>query len=176
MMKGIIRKGDTTTHGGTVLDGIPNFTIRGVPAAAVGHMVSCPQCKGVFPIIEGDATFTAHGKAIALHGMRTACGAQLISSTDGFATVKHPRGGTVFANANEKGGLFHAPASSVDANLFDDMYVLLDSKTQAPLANTEYALVQASSEPEFGTTDSKGRTHLLASEATAQSVRIYVEG
>ncbi|WP_197523915.1 MULTISPECIES: PAAR domain-containing protein [Cupriavidus] len=176
MMKGIVRQGDKTTHGGTVLEGIPNFRIHGLPAAAVGHMVSCPLCNGVFPIIEGDTGFTAHGKAIALHGMRTACGAQLISSTAGFANVEHPRSSAVFASTHNKDGLLRVPASPHDANRFDDLYVLLDSKTQAPLANTEYALVRETGEPEFGTTDNKGRTHLLASEARARNVQIYVEG
>lgn len=42
--------GDTTTHGGRVLEGSTTATIEGKPIAGVGHKVLCPQCKGVFPI------------------------------------------------------------------------------------------------------------------------------
>lgn len=48
----IIRKGDRTTHGGTVLEGFPNDTIHGIEIAGLGHLVTCPMCKGVFPIME----------------------------------------------------------------------------------------------------------------------------
>ena len=76
----IICKGDKTTHGGTVLDGMAEWSIEGVPVACLGHLVSCPQCKGNYPIIEGSSKATVMGKQIALEGMKTACGAALISS------------------------------------------------------------------------------------------------
>ncbi|WP_439668258.1 GP29 like protein [Cupriavidus necator] len=174
MRKGIIRQGDTTTHGGEVLEGMPNFRIHGVPVAAVGHMVSCPQCKGAFPIIEGDTSFTAYGKSIALHGMHTACGAQLISSTSGFANVEHPRGGTGFASA--EGGMAHIAGAWGKNDAYDDLYVLQDSSTGTPLPNTEYAVVREGASPEFGKTDGQGRTHLLTSTMHAAEVTIYVEG
>ena len=49
----IIRVGDKTTHGGTVLEGFSSYDIDGRAAAGLGHMVDCPKCKGVFPIVEG---------------------------------------------------------------------------------------------------------------------------
>src|SRR5699024_2303773 len=69
-----------TTHGGTVLEGMMEWDIEGVPVACVGHKVSCPQCKGTYPIVEGASNTTVMGKPVALEGMQTACGAQLISS------------------------------------------------------------------------------------------------
>lgn len=59
---------------------------------------------------------------------------------------------------------------------FDDRYVLLDSKTAQPLASTEYAIRRASGDAEFGITDAEGRTHLLAANAQAEDVTIFVEG
>ena len=59
----VIVIGDKTTHGGTV-----------------GDLVSCPKCKGNFPIIEGSSIMLANGRGIALEGMKTACGAELIAS------------------------------------------------------------------------------------------------
>lgn len=74
----IIRQGDPTSHGGTVLEGSLTDICHGKPIAYVGHKVQCPKCKGVFPIIEGVLTTTFYGKGVAIAGMKTACGASLI--------------------------------------------------------------------------------------------------
>lgn len=79
-MPEIIRKGDSTDHGGSVLEGFTQTNLNGKPMAGVGHQVSCPKCKGVFPIIEGSLTYKVNGIPVALHGMKTACGARLIAS------------------------------------------------------------------------------------------------
>ncbi|MEN4751056.1 PAAR domain-containing protein [Pseudomonas sp. Ps21-P2] len=79
-MKDIIRLGDLTTHGGVVLQAIPQTDLNGKPIAGVGHNVSCPLCKGIFPIAEGSSTYTVDGIPVALDGMKTACGAALIAS------------------------------------------------------------------------------------------------
>lgn len=79
-MKDIIRLGDATTHGGAVLEAFSNTNLNGKPIAGVGHSVSCPLCKGVFPIVEGSSTYSVGGTPVALDGMKTACGAALIAS------------------------------------------------------------------------------------------------
>ncbi|SES65904.1 PAAR domain-containing protein [Pseudomonas graminis] len=79
-MKDIIRLGDLTTHGGVVLQAFPQTDLNGKPIAGVGHNVSCPLCKGVFPIVEGSSTYAVDGVPVALNGMKTACGAALIAS------------------------------------------------------------------------------------------------
>ncbi|BBA44681.1 PAAR domain-containing protein [Burkholderia contaminans] len=38
-----------------------------------------PKCKGVFPIAEGGPNFDIDGMQVALHNMKTACGARLIA-------------------------------------------------------------------------------------------------
>ncbi|MNT56431.1 hypothetical protein D3C72_1937300 [compost metagenome] len=43
-------------------------------------MATCPKCKGVFPIVEGSGHLRVDGTPVALEGMKTACGASLISS------------------------------------------------------------------------------------------------
>ncbi len=78
--KPVIRKGDTTSHGGTVLEGIDQHNVLGLPIAGKGHMVSCPQCKGTYPIAEGVANMPIEGILPALEGMKTECGASLIAS------------------------------------------------------------------------------------------------
>lgn len=88
----IIRVGDKTTHGGTVLEGFSSYNIDGRAAAGLGHKVDCPKCKGVFPIIEGVPSFAVGDSLVALEGMKTACGAALIAS-QGFARVDPGPGG-----------------------------------------------------------------------------------
>ena len=86
-MKDIIRLGDTTTHGGVVLEAFPQTDLNGKPIAGVGHKVSCPLCKGVFPIVEGSNTYTISDIPVALDGMKTACGAVLIASAPKGAVI-----------------------------------------------------------------------------------------
>lgn len=77
--KHVIVLGDTTSHGGKVITGSENHTYMGIPVARVGDMVKCPKCNGTFHIIEGAPRAFDHGKAIARHGDKVACGATLIS-------------------------------------------------------------------------------------------------
>ncbi|UQS88752.1 PAAR domain-containing protein [Pseudomonas chlororaphis subsp. piscium] len=76
----IIRLGDFTSHGGTVIEAFNQTDLNGKPMAGVGHKVVCPLCKGVFPISEGSALLDVGGIPVALNGMKTACGASLIAS------------------------------------------------------------------------------------------------
>lgn len=80
VLKSVIRKGDTTTHGGTVIEGIDDYLVYDKPIACKTHMVLCPLCKGTFPIIEGVETVPIRGKYPAVEGMKTSCGAMLIAS------------------------------------------------------------------------------------------------
>lgn len=80
----VILKGDKTTHGGTVLEGFEQVSCLDISVAGVGHQVSCPMCKGTFPIIEGTPQVTFNGIALAVEGMKTACGAKLIASQREF--------------------------------------------------------------------------------------------
>lgn len=90
----IIRVGDKTTHGGTVMEGFSSYSIDGRAAAGLGHKVDCPKCNGAFPIIEGAPSFAVGDSLVALEGMKTACGAALIAS-QGFARVDPGPGGIV---------------------------------------------------------------------------------
>jgi uncharacterized Zn-binding protein involved in type VI secretion len=76
----IVRLGDTTDHGGSVIESIPHTNLDGKPMAGEGNIVLCPKCKGAFPIIEGSSTYRVNGVPVALDGMKTACGASLIAS------------------------------------------------------------------------------------------------
>ncbi|GGU83482.1 hypothetical protein GCM10009504_44850 [Pseudomonas laurentiana] len=87
-MKDIIRLGDTTNHGGAVLEAFTHTNLNGKPIAGIGHNVSCPLCKGIFPIVEGSSIYTVEGVPVALNGMKTACGASLIASGPRGAAIR----------------------------------------------------------------------------------------
>jgi len=82
--RAIICQGDTTSHGGKVLEGNPRSTIEGKPISGVGHKVFCPLCKGDFPILPDLLgriyPHVIDGRNTAVEGMRTACGAVLVAS------------------------------------------------------------------------------------------------
>lgn len=92
MTQPIIVFGDKTTHGGTVISSSMASDTNGKGWARVGDMVSCPRCKGVFPITLGDQSLVDEGKAVAYHGCKTACGATLISGQ--VVTSTKPSGGS----------------------------------------------------------------------------------
>jgi uncharacterized Zn-binding protein involved in type VI secretion len=80
-LRGVIRLGDLTDHGGKVITASSTMTVLGKPVALVGDLVSCPiKGHGINPIIEGDSTFTIQGKQVALDGHKSSCGCSLISS------------------------------------------------------------------------------------------------
>jgi uncharacterized Zn-binding protein involved in type VI secretion len=78
--KMVVRVGDSTSHGGEVLEGHSQFKVLGKEVAAVGHRVSCPQCSGSQSIAGGAGNATIMGLPVALDGMKTTCGAVLIGS------------------------------------------------------------------------------------------------
>lgn len=80
MSQQIVRMGDRTSHGGTVISGDLTWTINEKAVARVGDLTVCPKCKGIFPITEGADDLTGFGQAVARQGDRTACGATLIAT------------------------------------------------------------------------------------------------
>lgn len=80
-MKRVIRLGDPTSHGGAVTSAAANFSIMGVSVARVGDSCSCPR-KGHSgcTIAEGDPHWRIEGRAVALEGHLTSCGAELMST------------------------------------------------------------------------------------------------
>ena len=73
--------GDTTDHGGTVIEGSGMTDTHGKRIARVGDQVTCPQrWHGNTVIVSGDPTMIIDGKAAARHGDKCACGATLIAT------------------------------------------------------------------------------------------------
>lgn len=125
-MPEIIRKGDSTSHGGTVLEGSPADICMGQPIAYIGHKVHCPKCRGDFPIVEGVMSATFYGQGVAVAGMKTSCGATLIASqfTDtiewssgasGSNAAKQPAGAVAAITAELAPGALPARAAASEA-------------------------------------------------------------
>lgn len=77
--RGVIRLGDKTDHGGTVISA-SEVIAMGRPVATEDCLTHCPQCEGDFTILLNGETRTHQGKSFVYDGDKTACGAELISS------------------------------------------------------------------------------------------------
>lgn len=93
MSRAFIVLGDRTSHGGTVVGASGSTDTHGQRIARIGDLVSCPKkgCRGLFPIVQGDASMLIDGAAAAYHGCKTACGATLIASQS--VSTTQPSGG-----------------------------------------------------------------------------------
>ncbi len=81
MPRPVIRLGDKTSHGGTVVGAAPHTDSLHILVARLGDATDCPL-HGCNPIVTGDPTVIVDGKPLARSGDRTACGAVLIPSQD----------------------------------------------------------------------------------------------
>lgn len=179
----IIRMGDKTSHGGTVIEGSALDICMGKPIAFVGHKVFCPLCKGAFPIIEGATNVSFYGKGVALAGMHTSCGAALIATqfTDtvhwGDTGGQAKRGQPTSSLIAEREPTQRPSAKQLTQPVtrFDDRFVLVDEDTGKPLCYIEYAIQRSSGKLEHGVTDAKGYTHVLSDTEEAEEIDIFVQ-
>ncbi|HEX5312855.1 PAAR domain-containing protein [Aquabacterium sp.] len=73
--------GDSTDHGGTVIEASGVTDTNGKRIARVGDKVSCPiKYHGNSVIVSGDPTMIIDGKPAARHGDKCSCGATLIAA------------------------------------------------------------------------------------------------
>jgi len=88
-MPNVIRVGDPTSHGGSVLSSsVSHFTVGGKAVVVIGDKCSCPvnghqNCT----VATGRSTHMVNGKAVAYDGDTTSCGATLISTVDNFSST-----------------------------------------------------------------------------------------
>lgn len=120
----IIRLGDSTSHGGKVLEGSQTDICHGKPIAFIGHKVSCPKCSGSHTIVEGVQTTTIFGKGVAVAGMKTSCGATLVASQ--FTDIVAPGGGGDSAPAAAKSAASAAPAPAMAKSKAADTQLATD--------------------------------------------------
>ena len=80
-MPAVARVGDTSSHGGAILNGSPNLNAEGRPVARVGDTLQCPS-HGPQPIVSSPITGkTNQGRVLAVVGARAACGATITTGS-----------------------------------------------------------------------------------------------
>lgn len=176
----IIVLGDKTNHGGTVITAGATADTNGFPWARQGDMVSCPKCKGVFPIAQGDPNFISDGAPIAYHGCKVACGATLIGGKQGITTTVPHSGaapGSSGADNNRFGLISSTMAAAYedepvghDGQRFKGRFQVLDRTTGEPVAATSVRVRSTGGQYLTGQTDTEGYTQWVerdASEALA---------
>lgn len=160
----IICVGDTTTHGGTVLEGFANFEVYGRLASGKGHKVRCPRCKGIFVIIEGAENRTVGGVPLALEGMLTSCGATLIASQRAATAETGSIAATSVAFGAMAGSVPDDQPLGETAKDYDQEFQVLDEATGEPMANRRYTLTIGGLRFE-GTTDHEGKTQRVSAKS-----------
>jgi hypothetical protein len=135
-------------------------------------MVSCPRCKGVFPISQGDPSLVDDGHAVAYHGCKVACGATLISSQ--MTTLTEPSGGAGQGAAGAVAGAalargfgsigatraagYQDEALDKAAQRFRGRFQIVDRATGEPVVGEPVRLRSTNGQYLEGTTDAEGFT------------------
>lgn len=83
-MPKVIRKGDTSSHGGEVVGSCSKYAFEGKLAARQGDAFFCPL-HGMNAIAEGSSKYSIEGQPVARHGDKTQCGASLIASAEKYS-------------------------------------------------------------------------------------------
>lgn len=175
MKRYTITLGATTTAGGKVILASSNGSINGVPIALEGDLIICPACKsqGQIKCIEPRIPELWNGKKVALENDLCLCGCPSpprlmpnqtlrCQNLSGFSEGKSAE--------TSPGTTAMGPGAG---SAFDDRFFLFDEETDQPMAHTEYAIRRENGNLEYGVTDAKGQTHLLAATVEAESVDIY---
>ena len=80
-MRAVVRLGDSSSHGGTVITASSRVRVEGVPVARKGDLHSCPiPGHGITPIATGTVRCKVEGSAVARNGDVAGCGAVLMAS------------------------------------------------------------------------------------------------
>jgi uncharacterized Zn-binding protein involved in type VI secretion len=183
--RALVRQGDKTTHGGTVISGDPTMLVHGRPVARVGDFVTCSQCKKTGRIVTGAATLF-DGPPVALHDDLTDCGAKLIASqvTDVYGDddggesaaatptmVPESQLGNEAPRAPEALEMGSANESDINEEPYTIRFQAIDSETNTPIAKCVYILTRENGTQHGGLTDRQGFTETVE---TAQKEQIAV--
>lgn len=184
--KAVIRQGDRTSHGGTVLEGHQLLMVYGKPAAGIGHKASCPKCSGTITIVEGAMNATMMGINVAVEGMKTSCGATLVA-TQFTATIEYGSASpaavpeaaasqataTLAAMVLAAASASAASAADADKGKYDEQVRLIDADRK-PIASVPYHITDESGKVYKGLTDANGcceRVHT----ANAESLHVLTD-
>jgi uncharacterized Zn-binding protein involved in type VI secretion len=175
MKRYTITLGATTTVGGNVMAASSNGSINGAKIALEGDLVFCPICEsqGKIKCIEPRIPELWNGKKVALENDLCVCGCPTPPRLIPNQTLRCQN----LSGYSEGGiGEFSPKTSTtVESTItwFDEKFILVAEDTGAPLSNVEYAIRRENGNFEYGITDVKGHTHLLAASMKTESIDIY---
>ncbi|RQH04253.1 PAAR domain-containing protein [Paraburkholderia dinghuensis] len=175
MKRSRLKKGDKSSVGGIVTEGIPFMSHEGTELTFLGASVNCPACKSTGHIVPIGPRLSSNfmGKQPALEGDLCACKCapkpvMIASQSVMFESYE--------AHHLASMGYDAAGNPLPTEKFFDEQFQLLDTHTGKPLANVEYAIKRASGNLEHGVTDANGYTHRLAKTSEAEGVNIFCSG
>jgi len=176
MKRYTITLGATTAAGGKVASASSNGRINGSRIAVEDDVISCPACKsqGKIKCIEPRIPELWNGKKVALENDLCICGCAVPPRLIPNQSLKCQN---LSDHTQIKAAAFSdgVPLTRDSGRaVFDDKFVLIDADTDEPMSYTEYAIRRANGHLEYGTTDAKGQTHLLAATLEVESVDIYL--
>jgi uncharacterized Zn-binding protein involved in type VI secretion len=174
----LIVLGDKTSHGGTVIGGATASDTHGTRIARIGDMVSCPRCRGIFPISQGDGSLIVDGAPTAYHGCKVACGATLVSGQ--VFTTTNPSGGAAGGAGGSDGtdiaqrfgaigaGLAaayeDAPLDS-DGQRFQGRFQVVSEEGEQPVSGQTVRVRSTGGQYLTGSTDAEGYTQWVERDA-----------
>ncbi|WP_348694786.1 PAAR domain-containing protein [Duganella fentianensis] len=173
MKRYTITLGATTTAGGKVVFASSNGSINRAPIALEGDLIICPACKsqGKIKCVGPRIPELWNGKTVALENDLCLCGCPSPPRLVSNQTLRYQN---LSDFSEDEAAVFPATlAKPGPYSTFDDKFVLFDEETDQPIPNTEYAIRRENGNLEYGVTDQRGQTHLLAATVATESVDIY---
>lgn len=181
MSQPLIVLGDKTNHGGTVISAAPTTGTNGKAWARMGDKVSCPRCKGVYPIMQGDPSLIEDGQPVAYHGCKVGCGATLLAGQQ-VVTTTEPSGGAAPGAASSQADSalakgFGAIGAEMMARYQDEplddsgqrfrgRFQVLDLTSGDPVAGQQARVRSTGGQYLTGSTDAEGFTQWVERDAT----------
>lgn len=159
---GVIRKGDKTSCGGTVMEGDSTFTVLGKEVALVGATISCRHgCQ----IIQGWPDFFDNRRLVGFHGCQTTQGCRCLSTASGQWDFDD---GTDITTPDtfvpENGEWLGVEHHAKHEEAFDEYFILADETGGSPARNRLYRITLESGDVIEGYTDKHGRTTVITSD------------
>ena len=166
----VVRAGDFTTTGGTVLVVKAHISDKGKKIALHGEHATCGNCEGSWPIDGTGEEMNDHGIPVACEGDRVLCPCgnnRVVAGADAGCFIHKQRDG---ASVGKTNSLLRQP---VDGRRFDEQFALLDTSGR-PLPGVRYRIVTGDGREVAGITDSDGKTQRVSTQ-TASPLTLQLE-
>ena len=164
-MRRVIRLGDPTSHGGTVVSAAGNYSIMSKNVARIGDSCTCPKRgHNNCTIVEGDPIWTIDGRPVALEGHKTSCGATLISTCGELGRSYEGEGAAGFAQGFGVAMANNQLSASATKGIAFDEQIQFVSTRGKPYSNIDYKLILANGSAVTGQTDASGKTERIVTE------------